>query len=397
MSAMPTARAGRHTNHAMVYEDVEGQEGQACWADTIVARLDSICTIPLFDTSQLGIFVYDMTEGMPLYTRNATHRMRPASNQKIVTSVAALHLLGGDFRFGTELRVVGECSDSTLNGNVYVVGAMDPVLSQEDVRSMAGALREIGIDSINGQVCLDMGIKDDLEYGWGWCWDDDYGPLSALLVDAKDNFPAVWRQALEEYGIAMGDTCIAVGDTPQEAATIFCVSHGIDEVLAEVMKNSDNIYAECLFYQIAAMGGKRRASRKDAAALVKCVIRDAGADDASVLVADGSGLSLYNYISPHVFVSLLRMAYQDQPLYQALMPSMPIAGVDGTLEKRMNTAPAFQKVWAKTGSVEGVSSLSGYARAANGHLLAFCIINQGISRFRSAREFQDRVCEALCR
>ena len=51
MSAMPTARAGRHTNHAMVYEDVEGQEGQACWADTIVARLDSICTIPLFDTS----------------------------------------------------------------------------------------------------------------------------------------------------------------------------------------------------------------------------------------------------------------------------------------------------------------------------------------------------------
>ena len=167
--------------------------------------------------------------------------------------------------------------------------------------------------------------------------------------------------------------------------------------MVPMMKESDNIYAECLFYQIAAMGGKRRASRKDAAALVKCVIRDAGADDASVLVADGSGLSLYNYISPHVFVSLLRMAYQDQPLYQALMPSMPIAGVDGTLEKRMNTAPAFQQVWAKTGSVEGVSSLSGYARAANGHLLAFCIINQGISRFRSAREFQDRVCEALCR
>lgn len=396
MSAMTTVRAGRHANHAMAYEDVEGQEGQACWADTIVARLDSICTIPLFDTSQLGIFVYDMTEGMPLYTRNATHRMRPASNQKIVTSVAALHLLGGDFRFGTELRVVGECSDSTLNGNVYVVGAMDPVLSQEDVRSMAGALREIGIDSINGQVCLDMGIKDDLEYGWGWCWDDDYGPLSALLVDAKDNFPAVWRQALEEYGIAMGDTCIAVGDTPQEAATIFCVSHGIDEVLAEVMKNSDNIYAECLFYRIAASSGQRRAGRKQAVAMIETMMEALGIDAGICQIADGSGLSLYNYLTPEVLVRLLNYAYINEDIRLHLFPSFPIAGVDGTLKKRMRTGPAMQNVRAKTGSVDGVSSLSGYLISGNGHLLTFSIINQGVARGADARDFQDNVCMILC-
>ena len=369
----------------------------AFWHTGLQQALAALCGDTLMQTSQLGLCVHDLTDDVPLFSYNAQHRMRPASCQKLVTAITALRCLGPDYQLQTRLYVDGRISGGTLSGNVYVVGGMDPLLTAQDVKALADALRQAGIRRITGHVYKDLSMTDGAPYGWGWCWDDDYGPLTALPVDGKDQFDAVWVRQLKAAQVTASRPTPREGLLPAGATLVHSIAHPIGQLMVPMMKESDNIYAECLFYQIAAMGGKRRASRKDAAALVKCVIRDAGADDASVLVADGSGLSLYNYISPHVFVSLLRMAYQDQPLYQALMPSLPIAGVDGTLEKRMNTAPAFQKVWAKTGSVEGVSSLSGYARAANGHLLAFCIINQGISRFRSAREFQDRVCEALCR
>ena len=81
------------------------------------------------------------------------------------------------------------------------------------------------------------------------------------------------------------------------------------------------------------------------------------------------------------------------PLYA----SMPIAGIDGTLDDRMRRGHAHGNVHAKTGTVTGVSALAGYCTAANGHKLCFSIINMGIRRSATGRRFQDRVCEALCR
>ena len=76
--------------------------------------------------------------------------------------------------------------------------------------------------------------------------------------------------------------------------------------------------------------------------------------------------------------------------------SLPIAGVDGTLEKRMTKGPADGNVRAKTGTLTGISSLAGYCRAANGHQLCFSIINQGVMRNQAGKNFQDRVCQVLC-
>ena len=78
------------------------------------------------------------------------------------------------------------------------------------------------------------------------------------------------------------------------------------------------------------------------------------------------------------------------------MGSLPIAGVDGTLEKRMCRTAADGNVRAKTGTVSGISSLAGYCTAANGHMLAFAVINQGVMRNQRGRDFQDRLCVVLC-
>ena len=69
------------------------------WAGRVCRGLDSLCAQPLFETTQLGMYIYDLTEGRPLYARNAIQRLRPASCQKLVTSIAALHYLGGDYQF----------------------------------------------------------------------------------------------------------------------------------------------------------------------------------------------------------------------------------------------------------------------------------------------------------
>ena len=113
-------------------------------------------------------------------------------------------------------------------------------------------------------------------------------------------------------------------------------------------------------------------------------------------IADGSGLSLYNYLSAELEVTFLRFAFHHDNIYLHLLPALPIAGVDGTLKKRMKGTFTQGNVRAKTGTLTGITSLAGYCTASNGHRLCFAIINQGELRDSNGRAFQDRVCTVLC-
>ena len=94
-------------------------------------------------------------------------------------------------------------------------------------------------------------------------------------------------------------------------------------------------------------------------------------------------------------MALLRYAYHSAPIYLHLYPSLPVAGEDGTLKNRMKGAFTQGNVRAKTGTLLGVTSLAGYLQAANGHLLCFAIMNQGLMHTKHGRHFQDRVCTVL--
>ena len=138
------------------------------------------------------------------------------------------------------------------------------------------------------------------------------------------------------------------------------------------------------------------AKAKDAASVVKQLIQKVGNGKNPYRIADGSGLSLYNYVTPELEMRLLRYAYRNSNIYLHLLPSLPVAGRDGTLKTRMKGTFAEENVKAKTGTVTGISALAGYCTAANGHQLCFSIINQGIMKSDPGRNFQDRVCNALC-
>jgi D-alanyl-D-alanine carboxypeptidase/D-alanyl-D-alanine-endopeptidase (penicillin-binding protein 4) len=379
---------------------------QGTWQYAKQMALDTLCQSSLFKTSQLGLYVYDLTDGKPLYAVNAAHRMRPASCQKLVTAITALHFLKGNYQFHTDFRITGKVTKGTLQGDLIVVGGMDPMVSTDELLVAARQIKQQhGINSIAGSVVLDLTMREDTPYGWGWCWDDDYGPLSALLADGKDCFKQKWIEALGKANIKCDTAFTIKVHNPKAPRTkaapastsVYSIQHNIDELLNPMMKNSDNIFAECLFYQIAATSGKKGAGQKEAAKRTAELLENLGLNAEQYKVADGSGLSLYNYASAEMLVSLLGYAYQTESIQKSLLSSLPVAGFDGTLKKRMIGTEAEGSVRAKTGSVNGISSLAGYLVAANGHLLTFAIINQGIAPLSEGRAFQDKVCTLLCR
>ncbi len=365
------------------------------WPQNIQYRLDSLLRHPMFETSTVGLEVYDLTADSILYKVNEHQMLRPASTMKLVTAIAAINKLGGSFQFRTQLYYTGHVDNHTLSGNLYCVGGFDPRFNVDDMNAFVESIRHMGVDTIRGSIVADRTMKDDNLLGEGWCWDDDNPQLSPLTIGRNTEFTERFIRQLTNDGLVL-EVSIADGALPDNAYHLCSRYHSIDQVLQRMMKQSDNFYAEALFYQLAASQGFRPARAKDAAAIVKQLIAKVGLGSRPYRIADGSGLSLYNYLSAELEVRLLRYAYRNSTVYLHLLPSLPIAGVDGTLRDRMRGTFAADNVKAKTGTVEGVSSLAGYCTAANGHQLCFSIINQGIMHTKNGRRFQDRVCNALC-
>ncbi len=364
--------------------------------DSLRIRLDSLLRDPMFETSQVGLMVYDLTGDSALYTYNHRQLMRPASCMKLVTAITALDQLGSDYEYQTRIYYTGDIVGTTLVGNVYCVGGFDPMLTVEDVAVLASCVRRIGIDSIHGMLVADRSMKEMQDYGEGWCWDDDNPMLTPLSIGRKDNFLQVFAEEVARSGINLERARLTSSAMPANARLVGTLRRPIAEVLERMMKVSDNFYAESMLYQTAASAKKGLARASDARNISKQLFARLGLGHYPYKVADGSGLSLYNYVSAELLCALLRHAWRTPSIRQPLLQSLPIAGVDGTLEKRMRGTAAQGNVRAKTGTLTGISSLAGYCTMKDGRQLCFAIINQGVMRNATGKAFQDRVCKVLC-
>ena len=367
------------------------------WPQNLQAKLNKLLDDELLKVSLAGIIVYDLTADSILFKHNERQLMRPASTMKMITAVAALDRLGGSHLFTTKLAYSGKLNNRTLNGNLYCIGGFDPKFSNDDLNAFVQQIKNMGIDTIRGKLIADKSMKDSDPMGEGWCWDDgDNNPqMSPLQINQKDDVIERFRRELITSGVYI-EGFTENGRADKNAQVICTRTHTMDEILLRMMKNSDNLYAEAMFYQMGAATGAHPANAKSAAGVIKKLITKVGLNTEDYRIADGSGLSLYNYVTPEMELRFLKYAYERRDIYDHLRPSLPIAGEDGTLKNRMQKTAAAGNVYAKTGTVSGVSCLAGYCTAPNGHILCFSIMNNGLTTARKGRDFQDRICIAMC-
>ena len=183
---------------------------------------------------------------------------------------------------------------------------------------------------------------------------------------------------------------------PDDAQNLACVSHDIAQVVKYLNKESDNLNAEMLLYALGNIQDTVPSSTETGIAVVQQFMEQVGHPPTTYRMVDGSGLSNQNYLTPNLLVDLLKYMYQSSH-FDLFRQSLPIAGVDGTLAHRMKNSPAYQKVTAKTGTLTSVTTLSGYATARNGHLLAFSIMIQNFVEKTSyvTVNYVDKICAVL--
>lgn len=172
------------------------------------------------------------------------------------------------------------------------------------------------------------------------------------------------------------------------------VSVPVAQDIAMINKTSQNLHAELLLRLLGKLEGTS-GSFEQGTRVVRQFLVDAGVKDGEFFLYDGSGMSPDDRVTPHAFTTLLDYAAR-QPWGAEWRESLPIGGVDGTLQDRFRNTPLKGRVWAKTGTLNEVNALSGYVTAASGKMVAFSILVDG-ERPGSNAEYVaiDRIVEAV--
>jgi D-alanyl-D-alanine carboxypeptidase/D-alanyl-D-alanine-endopeptidase (penicillin-binding protein 4) len=184
---------------------------------------------------------------------------------------------------------------------------------------------------------------------------------------------------------------------PVYSKLIYEKKRSFGEIIINLNKDSDNLSAEMTLRALSLERYDKPASAKKGIQVIDSLIARTELNYKNYKIVDGSGVSHYNLVTPELLIEILKYMYYKSPEnYKILKESFPIAGVDGSLENRMKKNKAFENVYAKTGTLSGVSTLSGYLMSANKHYIAFSIFVQNyIGSSRVARGYQDRICRFL--
>ena len=351
-----------------------------------------------------GYYVYEIgAKGRNvLFDRNEGQRRRLASNTKLFTTSTALQRLGGKGRIETVVRRRGNLTDrGVLRGSLYLVGGGDPSLGAGGIRELAREVEGTGIRKVKGDLIGDDSIFDRKrgvpDSNWG---PSPYiAPLSGLVYEGStyDGDPAkqaarAFEKKLRKRGVRVKGK-VRVGKSPKQLASSRPIavyeSPPVATLIEETNHNSNNFFAEMLLKRLAAEGGGRGTT----AAGTRAVETFARTHASKIDAKDGSGLTANNRSSPRDVVRLL-VAMRKERDAKAFFNSLPKAGKEGTLEDRMEGTSAAQRCRGKTGTIDGVSALSGYCKA--GHdLVAFSLLMNGVTSYDAARNVQDKMAVAI--
>jgi serine-type D-Ala-D-Ala carboxypeptidase/endopeptidase (penicillin-binding protein 4) len=391
-------------------------------AASVGSQIASIVARSPYAGPGTGILIVDDTTGNLVYQLRQTEQLKPASNMKLTTSMAALSQIGAGARLATRVYRTGTLSGGTLTGNLWLVGGGDPTFSTSlfarkafhgkgsIVGDLAAAVRAAGITHVTGRVYGDETMFDTARTGP--LWKADYWrecpPISALslnmsLVDWGKPYtypsPPAWAASIFRKGLIGRGVRVDLGTrvyrTPANAVLVASVlSPPMYWLVQRMNQPSDNYFAEVLNKRVAVAAG-RPGTMLNGRKVTRAYLESLGIDMTGSKLYDGSGLSPGDRLSARQILRILRKAV-TQPFGALFKRSLPVAGVSGTLKKRMRTGPAHNNAQAKTGTLSDASALSGYVRSKNGHRIAFSIlINRPNLNIDAARALQDRIVQWL--
>lgn len=351
------------------------------------------------DLGELTGQVADPVTGTVLWEKNPGKPLIPASNAKILTAAAALLGMPQDRRLTTTV-VAGP------NGQVIVRGAGDPTLSAQPagaptyytnaprIADLVAQIRAAGVKPTSVAVDLSLFTGPTMDRTWDRrdIAGGDIAPIRSLMVDGGR------LEALDEYsprtpepGIAAGEALAAAlgvkGDVeqvraPEGAKTLASVqSAPLATRVNDMMRFSDNVLAETLSLELSLAAGGPGTLEAGAAAVVK-TLGDKGFDTTGVTLRDASGLSYANRVPARVLDDMMSgIAGSRYPQLRVLLDGLPIANGTGTLTERFDPRKTSGAGWvrAKTGTLTGVSSLTGIVQTVDGRVLSFALMSNGTS------------------
>ncbi|MAT58123.1 MAG: D-alanyl-D-alanine carboxypeptidase/D-alanyl-D-alanine-endopeptidase [Ignavibacteriae bacterium] len=450
-------------------------------------EIDDILSDPNFSNAVMGVYVKSIKNGEVLYKRNQDKLFVPASAVKLFTTAAALLYLGPNYKYETTLYASGEISENKITGNLIVKGSGDPTISnrfengKSDVilNKWAVDLKNLGIETIDGNLIGDATEFEESKLGKGWSWehesywysakpcalsfnnnsiaitifrnnkgniiyktdpetnyvtiinrienskfeptnielsrksgtniinligniseDDDSVKVYASVDSPSLYFISVFNDVLVKNNIQV-EGYIADSETIenelfyQDYIPLFThTSPVLKEIIWETNKNSNNFYAEQILRTIGLEIYNYGSGENGIKALYQ-LFNKMGINENGVKIVDGSGLSMYNLVTPKQIVNLLIYMFKSDQ-FDNFYNSLPIAGYDGTMADRMKKTNVQKKVRAKPGFMENVKSLSGYVQTQDNELLAFSIIvNNFIVPSNLVNYIQDNICLRL--
>ncbi|OFW52475.1 MAG: D-alanyl-D-alanine carboxypeptidase/D-alanyl-D-alanine-endopeptidase [Actinobacteria bacterium RBG_16_67_10] len=360
---------------------------------------------PDIDPARTSALAVDLDTGMAVFRANADRPLLPASAEKLAVSFAALRLLGPGYRFRTEVVGAGSFDGRVWDGDLALVGYGDPTLASKDIEALAGDVAAWGIRRVTGRVLGDEGHFDARRDAPGWkpsYLDVESRPLSALSVAEVDlrganssaaTSASAFTAALERRGIAVAGVPRA-GSAPEDGFPLALdLSDPLVSIVRHMNRESDNFVAEIVLKELGASIA-RHGSTTAGARVVRSELVAAGVPMAGVRIEDGSGLSSGDRLTARALVSILRAGARDVSIRDAFVTSLSVAGISGTLEKRLARRPTRGRVIAKTGTTNAASALAGFIRRR----YVFAILQNGSPvPYWSARAAQDRFVTVLAR
>lgn len=451
--------------------------------DELPPSIDATLAELALDPSQVSLFLQRVDAPDPAVLFNAQVARVPASVEKLITTMAALDLLGRGYRWPTEVYTTGTLSDGLLGGDLIIKGYGDPTLSNGAYTDLLRALREKGIERIQGDLIIDASafeppeaergdfdgagqsaynalpaalsvnrqvtdihvyfdraagkvrvytdpplsgveINNSAQVVKAPCRSHDHR-LQVRLAESEDAlarievsgsfasecpderiprlllspeqhaasaFHALWRQL---GGRVEGR--IRLGEVPDGAVVIHrAESPPLAELIRDLNKWSNNLMARLLFLTIGLKEqGPPAGLAKSREGLMNW-IDGQGIEHAGMLVDNGSGLSRDSRLSAQTLGELLVLGYRA-PWMPELLASMAIAGVDGTMRRRLRHEPISGRAHLKTGTLRDASCIAGYVLDKHGQRWALVVMVNAIPGQRLAAWHGHAVHHALLR